>query len=77
MSKLSFLKFHGSFSAKPTSPQKNIAQKNSFKSRQTSSTEMSFQPKKDEMKWVFEKFDTNKDGKISLEEYKAAASESL
>ncbi|CAJ2646205.1 unnamed protein product [Trifolium pratense] len=75
MSKFSFLKFSGSFSGKPNSPRKNISQKNSFNSRQTqtSSTEMSFQPKKDEMKWVFEKFDTNKDGKISLEEYKAAA----
>lgn len=73
MSKLSFLKLHGSFSAKPISPRKNIAEQNSFKLRETSNAEMSFQPKKDEMKWVFEKFDKNKDGKISLEEYKAAA----
>ncbi|XP_061341836.1 calmodulin-like protein 30 [Gastrolobium bilobum] len=73
MSNLSLLKFQYSFTSKPTSPRKNIQQKNSFKSRQTSSsTGLSFQPKEDEMKWVFEKFDTNKDGNISLEEYKAA-----
>ncbi|XP_004511937.1 calmodulin-like protein 30 [Cicer arietinum] len=73
MSNLSFMKFHGSFSGKATSPTKNVSQKNSFKSKQTTSSEMSFQPQKEEIKWVFEKFDTNKDGKISLEEYKAAA----
>lgn len=28
--------------------------------------------KSEELKWVFEKFDSNKDGKISLDEYKAA-----
>ncbi|AES94716.1 putative EF-hand domain pair protein [Medicago truncatula] len=42
-------------------------------SLQTLNAELSFQQKKDEMKRVFEKFDTNKDGNISLEEYKAAA----
>ncbi|KAF7828734.1 protein DETOXIFICATION 49-like [Senna tora] len=32
----------------------------------------SMEAKSEELKWVFDKFDTNKDGKISLEEYKAA-----
>nr|XP_016465081.1 PREDICTED: calmodulin-like protein 1 [Nicotiana tabacum] len=31
-----------------------------------------FRPKEEEMKRVFDKFDTNKDGKISKEEYKSA-----
>lgn len=76
MSNLSFLKFHCSFSKKPSSPRKSLSQNNSFKySNQTSSAaaEKSFQPRREEVKWVFEKYDTNKDGKISLEEYKAAA----
>ncbi|RDX57783.1 Calmodulin-like protein 1, partial [Mucuna pruriens] len=73
MSNLSFLKFNYSFSRKPSSSRKTVAKTNSFISRQTSNAEQSFQPKEEEMKWVFEKFDTNKDGKVSLEEYKAAA----
>ncbi|CAL0314412.1 unnamed protein product [Lupinus luteus] len=75
MSKMSFLKFQYNFSGKPSSPNKNLSQKNNFKSSSTSSAgkESSFQPKIEEMKWVFEKFDTNKDSKISLEEYKAAS----
>jgi len=32
-----------------------------------------FNQRKMKWKWVFEKFDTNKGGKISLEEYKAPA----
>ncbi|XP_057449512.1 calmodulin-like protein 30 [Lotus japonicus] len=73
MSRLSFLKFQGSFSGKPTSPRKNQPRKNSFNSRQTSTAGLNFCPNKDEMKWVFGKFDSNKDGKISLQEYKEAA----
>lgn len=73
MSSLSFLKFNYSFSWKPSSSRKNVAKKNSFVSRQTSNEGQSFQPTKEEMKWVFQKFDTNRDGKVSLEEYKAAA----
>ncbi|MED6197313.1 hypothetical protein PIB30_055509 [Stylosanthes scabra] len=70
MSKFSFLKSNYSLS----SPYKNVSQKNSVTttSRQTSARG-SLKPKSEEMKWVFEKFDTNKDGKISLQEYKAAA----
>lgn len=75
MSNWSFHKFKYSFSGKSSSPRKNLSQKKSFNSRQASNAGggPSFQPNAEEMKWVFEKFDTNKDGKISLEEYKAAA----
>ncbi|KAJ0880975.1 putative EF-hand domain pair protein CML [Helianthus annuus] len=31
-----------------------------------------FQPNADELRWVFDKFDKNKDGKISKEEYVSA-----
>ncbi|KAG5069887.1 hypothetical protein JHK85_002264 [Glycine max] len=61
------------FSWKPSASRKNVVKKNSFISRQTSNEGQSFLPKEEEMKWVFQKFDTNKDGKVSLEEYKAAA----
>ena len=73
MSNLSFLQFQYDLSGKSSTP-KNPPLKNSltFESRQTSSAGCSFQPKAEEMKWVFDKFDTNKDGKISLKEYKAA-----
>ncbi|KAE9448327.1 hypothetical protein C3L33_19778, partial [Rhododendron williamsianum] len=37
-----------------------------------SATQVNFQPNMAEMKKVFDKFDTNKDGKISREEYKLA-----
>ncbi|QHO10532.1 hypothetical protein HN873_050351 [Arachis hypogaea] len=59
MSKFSFLKSNSSISS---------SNKNSFTSRRGS-----LKPKAEEMKWVFEKFDSNKDGKISVQEYKAAA----
>ncbi|XP_027347644.1 calmodulin-like protein 1 [Abrus precatorius] len=73
MSNLSFLQFHYSNSLGKSSPPKSpTLKRNNFMSRQTSSAGCNFQPKQEEMKWVFEKFDTNKDGKISIEEYKAA-----
>ncbi|OIV94317.1 hypothetical protein TanjilG_19323 [Lupinus angustifolius] len=40
-------------------------------SKQNSGLRNNFQPNMDEMKQVFEKFDSNKDGKISQQEYKA------
>ncbi|KAG5528783.1 hypothetical protein RHGRI_029445 [Rhododendron griersonianum] len=40
--------------------------------RSNLSTQVNFQPNMAEMKKVFDKFDTNKDGKISREEYKLA-----
>ncbi|XP_052117646.1 probable calcium-binding protein CML32 [Arachis duranensis] len=58
---LSFLHFQSDSSLeKSCSPPKN------------SSSNSSFQPKEEEIKWVFDKFDANKDGKISFEEFKAA-----
>lgn len=75
MSNLSFLQFHsssplGHSSSQPKSPTPNS---NNFKSsKHTSNVGCNIQPKSEEMKLVFDKFDTNKDGKITLEEYKAA-----
>ncbi|KAK7331082.1 hypothetical protein VNO77_25295 [Canavalia gladiata] len=57
MSKLSSLQFHHSNSLRKPSPPTNPPLKSN---------------KSEEMKWVFNKFDTNKDGKISLKEYKAS-----
>ncbi|KAG2704485.1 hypothetical protein I3843_05G005900 [Carya illinoinensis] len=69
MSNTSFLEF-----------QYNISKRNflrkpsrlfSSRDRQNSSLKTAFQPNQDEMKQVFDKFDSNKDGKISQQEYKA------
>ncbi|XP_059459370.1 calmodulin-like protein 30 [Corylus avellana] len=50
-----------------------VSRKSSLKPTQSSnSTSRSFQPSMEEMRWVFDKFDANKDGKISREEYKLA-----
>lgn len=43
----------------------------SSRSRQNSGLLPTYQPNADEMKRVFDKFDSNKDGKISQQEYKA------
>lgn len=43
----------------------------SSRSRQSSGLLPTFQPDTEEMKRVFDKFDSNKDGKISQQEYKA------
>ncbi|RZB57341.1 Calmodulin-like protein 30 [Glycine soja] len=60
----------GHSSSQPKSPTPNS---NNFKSsKHTSNVGCNIQPKSEEMKLVFDKFDTNKDGKITLEEYKAA-----
>ncbi|KAH7566569.1 hypothetical protein ACOSP7_023127 [Xanthoceras sorbifolium] len=71
MSKVSFLNFRYSLSRKSfslKSPQLSF----SSKERQKSNVSRATQPNVEEMRWVFDKFDTNKDGKISREEYKAA-----
>ncbi|KAK7263126.1 hypothetical protein RJT34_30711 [Clitoria ternatea] len=76
MSKLSFLQFHhsntlGNKPSPPENPPMKSNQKTNY-SRQASSASCGFQPRPEEMKWVFNKFDTNKDGKISFKEYKEA-----
>ncbi|XP_028764065.1 probable calcium-binding protein CML18 [Neltuma alba] len=80
MSKMSFLKFQHGFSWKSSSSQRKSTPtiNSTFKSSSTrqisnsSSSGWSAQPKSEELRWVFAKYDTNKDGKITLEEYKAA-----
>lgn len=67
MSHLSFLNFHGISRNSSLKP----APSGTYKQKQTSSAPKSFQPNVEEMKWVFDKFDTNKDGKISRQEYKS------
>ncbi|KAK7857520.1 calmodulin-like protein 30 [Quercus suber] len=74
MSNLSFLNFQYGVSRKPSL---KPAQRPSIsKERQRSSKSMSssgnFQANVEELRWVFNKYDTNKDGKISQEEYKFA-----
>ncbi|GMP38270.1 hypothetical protein CsSME_00009582 [Camellia sinensis var. sinensis] len=69
MSKASFLDFQYNLSKrkflrKPT-------RMFSFGDRQNSSLLPGYMPNPDELKWVFDKFDSNKDGKISPDEYKA------
>lgn len=53
---------------------KNIPSSTQIKQRTNSSSTSSnhFRPNLEEINWAFEKFDSNKDGKISFEEYKAA-----
>lgn len=74
MSNLSFLNFQYGVSRKPSL---KPAQRPSISNeRQRSSKSMSssgnFQANVEELRWVFNKYDTNKDGKISQEEYKLA-----
>ncbi|KAF5738210.1 putative Calcium-binding EF-hand family protein [Tripterygium wilfordii] len=67
---LSFLKFHGlsrKSSLKPTKPITNMEPQIS-----NAVPSPNYQPNMEEMKWVFNKYDTNKDGKISRGEYKSA-----
>lgn len=73
MSKFSFLNFQYGSSRKSSSPKKPGAQLSSFKERQRSSMSKASESSAiEEMKWAFDKFDSNKDGKISKEEYKYA-----
>ncbi|KAK8367527.1 hypothetical protein V6Z11_A02G187000 [Gossypium hirsutum] len=67
MSKLSFIEFKYGSLKRPTDQLNSIN-----KTRQSSWNMSSYQPNMEEMKWVFNKFDTNKDGKISKQEYKSA-----
>lgn len=69
MSRTSFLDFQYSISKRKflRKPSHLL----SFGDRQISGLNLAFQPNQKEMKQVFDKFDANKDGKISQEEYKA------
>ncbi|KAK7362643.1 hypothetical protein VNO77_04761 [Canavalia gladiata] len=67
MSRTSFLDFQYNLSKR-----KYLRKPSRLFSRQSSSLKGGFfQPNVDEMKQVFDKFDSNKDGKISQQEYKA------
>ncbi|TXG59449.1 hypothetical protein EZV62_014022 [Acer yangbiense] len=77
MSKVSFLNFRNRLSRKCSSLKSPQLSFSFNKERQKSSNNINVstvlvQPNVEEMRWVFDKFDTNKDGKISKEEYKAA-----
>ncbi|KAE8695091.1 putative Multidrug resistance pump [Hibiscus syriacus] len=73
MSKPSFTEFkYGSFTCKLS---RKLTKQSSISSRERQNSNLSsttYQPNVEEMKWVFDKYDTNKDGKISKEEYKSA-----
>ncbi|XP_059623871.1 calmodulin-like protein 30 [Cornus florida] len=69
MSSLSFLNFQNGLSRKVSL---KPTQSSLSKQRQSPSFSKVFQPNVEEMKGVFNKFDINKDGKISREEYKLA-----
>ncbi|KAG7993687.1 hypothetical protein I3843_01G016900 [Carya illinoinensis] len=69
MSNLSFLNFQYGISIKP--PSKPV-QSSISKERQCSNTSKCLQLNVEEMRRVFDKFDSNKDGKLSKEEYKLA-----
>lgn len=68
MSKTSFLDFQYNISKRKylRKPARMFS-----RDRQNSGLKNIFQPSVDEMKIVFDKFDSNKDGKISQQEYKA------
>lgn len=72
MSKVSFLNFHYGFSKKASfkSPKSSISKERQNSGVSTSAT--TTRPNVEEMRCVFQKFDTNKDGKISREEYMSA-----
>ncbi|KAF5448146.1 hypothetical protein F2P56_028704 [Juglans regia] len=69
MSKTSFLDFQ--YNISKTKFLRKPSRLFSSRDRQNSSLKPAFQPNQDEMKQVFDKFDSNKDGKISQQEYKA------
>lgn len=69
MSMVSFLNFQYNLSKRKLSPKPSRLF--SFADGQSSDTLPSFRPNSDELKQVFDRFDSNKDGKISQEEYKA------
>ncbi|XWS29856.1 hypothetical protein CRYUN_Cryun24cG0065900 [Craigia yunnanensis] len=71
MLKLSSMEFN--YGALPRKLSRKPTQLSNTKERQRSNvSSRTYQPNVEEMKWMFDKFDTNKDGKISKEEYKSA-----
>ncbi|PIN19200.1 Calmodulin and related proteins (EF-Hand superfamily) [Handroanthus impetiginosus] len=74
MSRFSFLSFNRSSSKKPSTPKPPAINHTRSKELQKppSIQSKNLQPKIEELKTIFNKFDTNGDGKISLEEYKQA-----
>jgi calcium-binding protein CML len=69
MSNMSFLDFQ--YNISKTKFLRKPSHLFSFRDRQSSGLKSGFQPNENEMKQVFDKFDANKDGKISQQEYKA------
>ncbi|XVE87136.1 hypothetical protein DITRI_Ditri18aG0092200 [Diplodiscus trichospermus] len=70
MSKLSFIEFK--YGAHPRKLSRKPNQLSISKERQKPNvSSMIYQHNLEEMKWVLNKFDTNKNGKISMEEYKS------
>ncbi|KAI4325521.1 hypothetical protein MLD38_030909 [Melastoma candidum] len=69
MSKFSLLDMKCSFSKKPSLKLRKPARSTPMRS---STLPKIFEPNRDEMRRVFEKFDANKDGKVSVEEYQSA-----
>lgn len=72
MSKVSFLNFYNGLSRKPSV--KSTPKESMPKERQNSSVPRASRSNVQEMRQVFDKFDTNKDGKISQDEYNSALS---
>ncbi|KAL5557026.1 hypothetical protein UlMin_039262 [Ulmus minor] len=72
MSSFSFLNFQYGRSRKPSRKLSQVSSNISNTERTNSINSRAFEPSVEELKWAFEKFDANKDGKISREEYKAA-----
>ncbi|KAK4710344.1 hypothetical protein R3W88_004857 [Solanum pinnatisectum] len=68
----SFLYFRYESFRKSMSKSKRSLHLSKVKQTPSTTSLVRFSPKLEEMKRVFDKFDTNKDGKISTEEYKSA-----
>ncbi|XP_062102042.1 calcium-binding protein CML24-like [Humulus lupulus] len=73
---MSFLNFHYGRSSKPTPIRRKKTSSSQYNYSNTERRSSSFDhhqlPSMEELRWAFEKFDTNKDGRISRQEYKSA-----
>ncbi|KAM2640301.1 hypothetical protein TB1_026702 [Malus domestica] len=73
MSNFSFFGFqYGTPRKPPNKPAPQMSNISKERSKRYSFSRPSSQPKVGEVRYVFDKFDTNKDGRISREEYKSA-----